>query len=135
MAFKEGQPKYARDEQGQLIGLNLAATELNDERWQKILNLLEEQGVRLQALNLSDNQLTELKLPTNMKELYTLDFSSNKITEFSPPAGMNNLSDINLFENPLESPPPDVVKLGKSEILKWLKAANKRPVLEAKVMR
>ncbi|MGB5686423.1 MAG: COR domain-containing protein, partial [Candidatus Electrothrix sp.] len=134
MAFKEGQPKYALDEQGRLIGLNLATTRLDNERWQEVVHLLEEHEVRLQALNLSDNQLTELKLPTNMRELFTLDFSSNKIIEFSPPAGMNNLSDINLFENPLKSPPPDVVKQGKSEILKWLKAANKRPVLEAKVM-
>ncbi len=112
MAFREDQPKYALDEQGRLIGLNLAATGLDDECWREIVNLLEEHAVQLQVLNLCDNQLKN----------------------FVPPPGITALTALDLEDNPLISPPPDVVKQGNAAVLKWLKDENKHPVLEAKVM-
>jgi small GTP-binding protein len=112
MAFKENHPKYLLDEQGQLVGLNLAAIGLDDERWKKIADLLEQDGVQLQALNLWLNQLKKFVPPPNIAALTALD----------------------LDENPIKNIPPDVVKSGNAAILKWLKDTGKRPVLEAKVM-
>jgi internalin A len=112
MAFKKNQPKYLLDEQGNLIGLNLAATGLNDEQWQKIASIVEENAVSLQALNLCANQLKNLPLP-----------------------GISALAVLDIEDNPLlKNVPPDVVKSGNNNILKWLKDTGKRPVLEAKVM-
>ena len=112
MAFKENHSKYLLDEQGQLIGLNLAATELDDERWQKIADLLEQDSVQLCALNLCENNIKNIPLP-----------------------GIAALSVLDLDDNPLLNKiPPDVVKSGNTAILNWLKDTGKRPILEAKVM-
>lgn len=112
MAFKENHLKYLLDEQGSLIGLNLAATGLDDVRWQRIASLLEEYSVALQFVNLCANQLEQLPLP-----------------------GIATLSVLDIEDNPLlNNIPPDVLKLGNAAILKWLKDTGKRPILEAKVM-
>lgn len=135
MPFKEKYPKYALDKAGNLIGLNLAKTGLTDEKWQKILDL-PGLSAHLRALNLNENGLTAFPFPegTGLRKLEILHLAENKLTEFALPDGMDALTDLELEENPLKSPPPDVVALGKSEILKWLKDTGKRPVLEAKVM-
>ncbi len=113
IACKKNHPKYALDKQGNLIGLNLADTRLNDEKWAQIVSLLEQHSIRLQALNVRKNQLQK----------------------FIPPPGISSLVEIDITDNPdLVSPPPDVVLQGKKGLLKWLQATGKRPVLEAKVM-
>ena len=109
MAFKEQQPKYLLDEQGQLIGLNLAATGLDDERWQQIITLLKENGVQLQALNLCANQL--------------------KV--FIPPPGIAAMTSLDLEDNPLEYPPPEIVKQGNNAVLRFLQAAAAQGTREA----
>lgn len=134
MAFKARTPKYLLDESGNLIGLNLAASGLTDDRWQHILAILNAEEVRLRALNLNENNLTAFPPDRGLRELVYLDLSENKLSEIEMPPGSSSLREIALFENPLTSPPPDIVKLGKAEILKWLKSENKRPVLEAKIM-
>ncbi len=112
MAFKENHQKYLLDKQGQLIGLNLAATGLDDDHWKKIADLLEKDNVQLQALNLCENKLENIPLP-----------------------GISALSVLDIEDNPLlNNIPPDVVKSGNAAILKWLKDTGKRPILEAKVM-
>lgn len=135
MPFKENYPKYALDEQGRVIGLNLAKTGLTDEKWQKI-RALPGLAEHLRALNLSENGLTEFPFPEGnaLRKLENLSLAENRIKTFSLPPGMDGLIDLALEENPLDSPPPDVVALGKVIILKWLKDKGKRPVLEAKVM-
>ncbi|MBK7938249.1 MAG: hypothetical protein IPJ82_14725 [Lewinellaceae bacterium] len=135
MPFKENYPKYALDEQGRVIGLNLAKTGLTDEKWQKI-RALPGLAEHLRALNLSENGLTEFPFPEGnaLRKLENLSLAENRIKTFALPPGMDGLIDLALEENPLDSPPPDVVALGKGEILKWLKDKGKRPVLEAKVM-
>jgi small GTP-binding protein len=135
MAFKENHPKYALDEARHIVGLNLARTGLDDEKWQKIL-ALPGLARHLRALNLTENALTTFPFPDGggLRQLESLYLAENKIREFALPEGMDALVDLELEENPLESPPPDVVALGKTEILKWLKDTGKRPVLEAKVM-
>ncbi|MBK8428665.1 MAG: GTP-binding protein [Lewinellaceae bacterium] len=135
MPFKENFPKYALDGEGHVIGLNLSDTKLTDSKWKKIL-ALPNLAEHLKALNLSNNKITSFPFPTGkgLRKLESLNLAENKIKEFLLPPGMDGLSDLELEENPLELPPPDVVALGKSEILKWLKASGKRPVLEAKIM-
>ncbi|MBK8194933.1 MAG: hypothetical protein IPK76_17620 [Lewinellaceae bacterium] len=135
MAFKEKYPKYALDDAGNIIGLNLAKTGLTDEKWQKIL-ALPGLADHLRALNLNENGLTAFSFPEGqgLRKLENLHLAENKLKEFALPEGMDALTDLELEENPLESPPPDVVALGKCRNFKWLKDTGKRPVLEAKVM-
>ena len=109
MAFKEGQPKYALDEQGRLIGLNLAGTGLDDERWQEIVTLLEENEVHLQALNLCDNQLKKFVPPHNIAELISLD----------------------LEDNPLEFPPQEIVDRGPAAVLRFIQDAVSQGLRDA----
>ncbi len=134
MGHQKGFPKYALDDKGRLIGLNLYDTGLDDARWSKIVELLGKDLLNLQAINLNENRLSKFELPPGMQDLRMLDVSENSLTEFKLPSGMDKLVDLRIGENPLISPPPDVVKLGMHEIFKWLRAENKRPVLEAKVM-
>ncbi|CAK8717729.1 C-terminal of Roc (COR) domain-containing protein [Candidatus Electrothrix laxa] len=109
MAFKEGQPKYALDEQGRLIGLNLAATGLDDKGWQAIVDLLEEYEVWLQALNLCKNQLKK----------------------FVPPPGIAELISLDLEDNPLEYPSPETLKQGTEAVLRFLQAAEVQGLRDA----
>ncbi|MGX9727283.1 MAG: hypothetical protein ACTFAK_08180 [Candidatus Electronema sp. VV] len=90
----------------------MATTGLNDEQWQKIVALLQKYTVSLQVLNLFSNYLKNFIPPPNIAALIALDLYSNAITNI----------------------PLDVVKLGNTAILQWLKDTGKRPVLEAKVM-
>lgn len=98
MAFKEGKSKYLIDELGRLIGLNLAGTGLDDERWQEIVDLLEEHEVRLQALNLCENQLKNFVAPPGIAEIIALD----------------------LEDNPLEFPPPEIIDQGSAAVLRFV---------------
>jgi small GTP-binding protein len=135
MPAKNKTLRYALDDEGHLVGLNLAGAAINDTVWKKLIALpgLTE---HLRGLNLRGNELTEFPFPETggLRRLEQLRLAENKIRNFSLPKGMNSLRDLDLEENPLISPPPDVVKLGKQEILKWLTDTGKRPVLEAKVM-
>ncbi|RME07294.1 MAG: hypothetical protein D6816_06800 [Bacteroidetes bacterium] len=112
MGVRYGQPKYALNEQGELIGLNLAALGLRNEQWEGIVKVLRRHDVRLRALNLSENHLTRLTPPPNVEALEVLDVSGNE----------------------LEDVPVDVKKAGNEAILHWLQSKDKRPILEAKVM-
>ena len=132
---KDAPQKYLLDAEGRLIGLNLSSSGLDNGKWGKIVALLEGDEVKLQALNLSENKLAGFLIPNSFEALKILDLSENKITTVSFRSnGLKALREIYLHDNPLISPPPDVVKLGMHEILKWIRAENKRPVLEAKVM-
>lgn len=133
MGYQKDRPKYFFKDR-KLVGLNLADTNLDDSRWQKIIEVLGDRLKNIQVLNLSDNQLTVCELPPGMSALCSLDISDNKLREFSIQSGAKNLTDLNLYDNPLKSPPADVVEQGKNAILKWLRDTDKRPVLEAKVM-
>lgn len=109
MTYKENQPKYLLDEQDRLIGLNLAATELDDARWQQIVILLDKHGVQLQALNLCENQLKD----------------------FVPPPGIAVMTDLDLDDNPLEYPSPETVQQGKAAVLRFLQVAAAQGTREA----
>ncbi len=115
MAYRENQPKYAFDEQGRLIGLNLASTGLDDNSWKRIVALFEEQQIRLQALNLCDNRLKSFTSPPFIAEMIVLD----------------------LDDNPLEYPPPETVDKGQDAILRFLQVAatqGTRDAFEVKML-
>ncbi len=116
MAYKSGVPKYALDDTGKLLGLNLAATGLGDDKWEKIVAWLEKDKVRLQALNLWDNELTQLRLPVGVKALEQLDVD----------------------ENPIENLPRETVEEGNAAILNFFKQIEEQegtvPLYEAKLL-
>ncbi|MCI5144833.1 MAG: hypothetical protein D3923_04730 [Candidatus Electrothrix sp. AR3] len=109
MPCKKNHPKYALDEQGQLIGLNLAATKLDDGRWQEIVVLLEKHAVQLQALNLCENQLKN----------------------FVPPPSIDRLTALDIEDNPLEFPPPEITKQGSDAVLRFLQDATAQGTRES----
>lgn len=115
MGYQQNYPKYALDEAGRLVGLNLAATGLDDARWGKIASLLEKHGVRLQALDLNEN----------------------KLTEFSLTPALSGLSLLDIDDNPLVSPPEEIVKQGKAAVLRFLKdlaTQGARELFEVKML-
>jgi hypothetical protein len=109
VAFNENKPKYLLDEQDRLIGLNLAATGLNDDRWQEIVSLLKEHAVHLQALNLCENQLENFVSPPGIAEMTALD----------------------LEDNPLEYPPPEIIKQGSAAVLRFVQDAESQGTQES----
>ena len=116
MAVKYGQPRYALDGQGRLTGLNLAGLGLEDAQWNAIVKLLDEAGVRLKALNVSENRLVRLNDMPDVSEMEHLD----------------------IVENPLEEPPPAIVEQGSEAILNFFRQIEEQegtyPLYEAKVL-
>jgi internalin A len=119
MPFKENYPKYALDEDGNVIGLNLAKTGLTDLKWWAI-SKIEGLAGHLRALNLSQNELTVFTIPEPQR-LEQLNLAENKIREFALPAGIDNLTDLDLEENPMENPGPEIIKQGKAAVLRFLR--------------
>jgi internalin A len=114
MVIKANTPKYAI-ERDQLAGLNLAGMDLDDGKWKKIVELLEREGVRLQALNLS----------------------GNKLSKFSLSSGLAGLTDLEIEGNPLKSPPEETMKMGKEAVLRFLKelaTQGARELFEVKML-
>jgi len=115
MAVQYGRPRYALDEQGRLIGLNLAALGLEDDQWKAVAELLEREGVRLRALNVRENNIKEFVSPPNVNALEVLDVAQNQ----------------------LKNLPPEVVKRGSEAVLGFLKelqAQGTEQLLEAKML-
>ncbi|MCB0634135.1 MAG: hypothetical protein KDD15_30600, partial [Lewinella sp.] len=79
MGIHKDYPKYALDEHGQLVGLNLAMTQLDDDQWSRITELLKRDQVRLQALNLNENKLTTFSLSSGLEQLSSLDVDDNPL--------------------------------------------------------
>jgi GTPase SAR1 family protein len=96
MPVKYGRPKYALDEANNLIGLNLAGLGLEDAQWNAIREVLDREGVRLQALNLRENRLRRLESIPSALELKYLDVRGN----------------------PLEEPKVDIIKKGMDGVLR-----------------
>ena len=119
MRYRKGEPKYAVDEQGRLIGLNLAATRLTDDKWAKVLQIIDAEKEYLQALNLNENELQEFGLPEGLTALEWLDLSENRIEEFTLPPDARAVRRIYLRENPIAAPPPEIVDQGSAAVLAW----------------
>lgn len=138
--YKENTPKYALDERGRLIGLNLVKTGLTDAQWQSICQIpgaLEH----LRILNLSDNAgLTAFEFPPApaLRQLRVLDLGDCKLTRFQlPDGGLPYLEDLELEGNALEHIGPEVWEGGKAQVLAFLKAGASKGFiksLEAKAL-
>ncbi len=118
--------KFLLDAEGRLIGLNLSVSELNNTKWQQIVDLLDSEAISLHALNLSENQLTEFLMPQALKQLRILDLSENQLTNVKlDPNKIDALQEIYLSDNPLTAPPPEVVQQGNKAILAWFASFKK----------
>lgn len=114
MAYKRNAPKYVIHND-RLIGLNLANTGLTNTIWKELVTLKDFQPKDIQALNLSDNELTEFQLPLEMKPLEHLY----------------------LHGNPLTFPPQEIYDQGNDAILRFLKdiqTQGEQEVYEVKML-
>lgn len=104
---------------------------------------------QLEALGLNDNQIRDISVLADLKQLTTLELRNNQITIF--PKDMLNLNmeitmssmtwlradGINLYGNPLESPPLEIIRKGKDAIrdyYKSIKRGKELPLNEVKVL-
>lgn len=114
MRVKQGCPKYQMDGD-RLIGLNLAITNLTDEKWQALLALPGFEPSHLQALNLWQNQLTR----------------------FSLEKGLTQLRELDIEDNPLETPSVEILAQGRESVLRFLKDLEQqgtRELFEVKML-
>lgn len=120
MRFKENQPKVAL-EGGHVIGLNLARTGLDDQKWQQIL-ALPGLADHLRALNLCENKLTRFPFPEGkgLRRLEKLHLGDNALKEFALPPDAGGVVELDLEGNPLENPGPEMMKQGKAAVLRFL---------------
>ncbi len=122
MRFQKGQSKYMLKE-GNVIGLNLSGTGLDDKGWADLQGQIDLTTLRylnlsdnklgnfvlpatlqhLVWLNLSDNPaLAQCRLPTDMPQLEHLDISGCVLTSFALPAQAARLAWVSLRGNKLE---------------------------------
>ncbi|HRI61873.1 MAG TPA: hypothetical protein PK228_19175, partial [Saprospiraceae bacterium] len=89
------QNTFARDTDGNVIGLNLRTNNLNDDK----IAFLQELP-HLQALNLSENNLSRVVFPKEIKALKYLNLSENEsLQEVSfPTEGLPELEKLDLSE-------------------------------------
>lgn len=115
MACKKDQPKYALNGAGDVVGLNLYATNLTNEKWANIAEILDGKDVKLDALCLNQNELTNFSLSQSSSQLQQLDIE----------------------DNPLESPTEEIRKQGKAAVLRFLKdlyVQGERDMFEVKML-
>lgn len=108
MPFKEDPktqkavPKYALDDAGNVIGLNLARTGLTDEKWAKIIALPQVAG-HLRKLNLCENKLENFAADEKLLNLKDLHLAENtQLFSFGFDTPLNNLERLTLSECQLE---------------------------------
>jgi internalin A len=86
----------------------------------------------LQHLTLSNNKISDISVLEKLTGLETLDLQSNNISEIPLSVfrlGMEiNLENygegLSLYENPLESPPMEILKQGRQSVLDWFEATK-----------
>jgi small GTP-binding protein len=122
---------------------NLATLDLSSNQISDISFLKELKN--LATLDLSSNQISDISFLKELKNLATLDITKNKITNL--PVELVDLkieikweeyfsNGINLYDNPLETPPIEIVKKGKDAIRAYFKSiqGEKQPLNEVKVL-
>lgn len=122
-----------------LTTLNLNATLLSD-----ISNLKDLKN--LTTLNLNTTQLSDIYTIKGLTNLERLDLRNNKISHLPREIVALNMEikwenfhtfGLNLYGNPLESPPVEIVKKGKEAILKYFEELDKakyKPLNEVKLL-
>jgi Leucine-rich repeat (LRR) protein len=84
------------------------------------------QMTQLEALTLNNNLLTELPSEIGqLSDLCYLDLSDNQLQRLPSELGQidrftEGVCQLHLFDNPLVSPPPDVVEQGTAAVLEYL---------------
>ncbi|MCP4215011.1 MAG: GTP-binding protein [bacterium] len=124
-----------------LTTLSLGGSQLSD------ISVIQECS-NLGTLNLRYNELTDVSALQGLKNLTSLDLRDNKIKKL-PEAfidmGMridvdrhyHSGLDISLYGNPLESPPPEIIRKGKDAIKAYFKSLREGEILplnEVKVL-
>ncbi|MCS6930230.1 MAG: leucine-rich repeat domain-containing protein [Saprospiraceae bacterium] len=118
--------------------------------WSQISDLSPLQHLaQLQQLNCSSNQISDLSPLQHLAQLQQLDCSENQISDLSPVQSLVEKGlqvewwifplrgDINVYDNPLQYPPVEVVLEGNAAILEYFRQREKtgsRPLLEAKLI-
>ncbi|MCX6578770.1 MAG: GTP-binding protein [Candidatus Aminicenantes bacterium] len=154
---------YALDKTGQVQGVNLDNREIKDISFLRSLSGLTHLYLssnqitdlmplmalsNLTELYLSNNQIADLTPLRELKHLTTLDVHKNLIRELSPDftslwPGMamewkDDLSfySLNLYGNPLEKPPLEIIKQGKTAIKAYFDSLKEDtlPLNEVKVL-
>ena len=120
-----------------LVGLSLDSNQLT-----QIQNL--DALTQLYRLDLSSNQISKIENIERLSRLRRFNLSNNRITTISLSfvetctleykLDEANSDGLVLFKNPLEEPPPDVLRQGKEFTIEYLKNKNKRPLNECKVI-
>ncbi len=99
-------------------------------------------------LYLSNNQISDISFLKELKNLKALDLSSNQISKLNPAfleldmeifwsEHFYSTNGLNLFENPLETPPVEIIKKGKDAVkayFKSLEEGEKQPLNEVRVL-
>jgi small GTP-binding protein len=133
---------YSTDRQGRVNGLNLTIVEL------KAIPSVVARFRYLERLRLYDTQISDLTPLAGLTNLGFLDLSYNKITALPPQIldldlEINVANDIPfadklyLHGNPLEKPPPEIIKQGKDAVRAYFQALEKEehlPLQEAKIL-
>jgi len=90
----------------------------------------------LQELDLSNNQISDISFLKDLKQLNSLYLSDNQISDISSllfllkkekplSIGFSWSKNINLDNNPLETPPPEIVEKGRESVLAYFNALEK----------
>ena len=118
-------------------------------RSNKIKNITSLKGlVKLENLMLDKNLIEDISCINNLKNLNVLDLRFNKIKQLPNWIGHfsrlfilwvhdRSLKSLNLYGNPLESPPIEIIKGGREAVNEWFTQQNKygrEKVYEAKVV-
>lgn len=108
--------QYALSADGQHIrALNLMGCGLDDAKWQQIAALLD--GAQLEGLNLRNNNLKASPLTETMTQLRYLDLCNNDLQELELPTGSRVPEFVFLEDNKnLATPPPEIVGQGRFAI-------------------
>ena len=98
--------------------------------------------INLKVLFLSNNQITDVKPLKELKNLRIINLSNNKITRLPPDITQwwpnkeilldefdYNINELNVFGNPLETPPIEIVKQGREAIQNYFQEMELEPVL------
>jgi Leucine-rich repeat (LRR) protein len=103
---------------------------------------------QLTNLCLSDNQISDVSYLKDLKNLTQLDLSNNQLHKlpefllsFSPEmiwevslSNYNDTSYINLYNNPIENVPIEIIQQGKAAIRRYLDEERGTPLNEAKLL-
>ncbi|MCK5058310.1 MAG: leucine-rich repeat domain-containing protein, partial [Candidatus Aminicenantes bacterium] len=114
-----------------LTSLNLYGNKLTDISFLKELT-------ELTSLSLGSNkEINNYSFLKELTGLTSLDLFGNKLTDVSFLKDMDKLTRVNLDENPVENPPPEIVKQGIEAIRDYLKSFDvsiKKKLNEVKVL-